>query len=105
MLLSIRHRGLQEGPPKLAIGDGALGFWKALDEVFPQTKRQRCWVHKTANILDKMPQSVQPKAKALIHDMYMADTEEKAQNAYKHFISVYEAKYPKATECLKEGSG
>ena len=101
MLLSIRHRGLQEAT-KLAIGDGALGFWKALDEVFPQTKRQRCWVHKTANILDKMPKSVQPKAKALIHDMYMADTEEKAQNAYKHFISVYEAKYPKATECLKK---
>ena len=104
MLLSIRHRGLQEAP-KLAIGDGALGFWKALDEVFPQTKRQRCWVHKTANILDKMPKSVQPKAKALIHDMYMADTEEKAQNAYQHFISVYGAKYPKATECLKKGSG
>ena len=101
MLLSIRHRGLQEAP-KLAIGDGALGFWKALDEVFPQTKRQRCWVHKTANILDKMPKSVQPKAKALIHDMYMADTEEKAQNAYQHFISVYGAKYPKATECLRK---
>ena len=99
ILLSVRDRGLQEAP-KLAIGDGALGFWKALDEVFPQTKRQRCWVHKSANILDKMPKSVQPKAKGLIHDMYMADTEENAKKAYKHFVSVYGDKYPKATECL-----
>lgn len=99
MLLSLRKRGLQEAP-KLAIGDGALGFWKALDEVFPTTKRQRCWVHKTANILDKMPKAVQPKAKSLIHEMYMAETEEDALKAYDHFISVYGSKYPRATECL-----
>jgi len=99
MLLSLNERGLQEAP-KLAIGDGALGFWKALDKVFPSTKRQRCWVHKTANILDKMPKSIQPKAKSLIHEMYMAETEENALKAYSHFVSTYGAKYPKATECL-----
>lgn len=99
ILLSLRARGLEEAP-KLAIGDGALGFWKALDEVFPHTKRQRCWVHKTANILDKMPKKLQPKAKSLIHEMYMSDTEENALKAYDHFISVYGKKYPKATNCL-----
>ncbi len=99
ILLSLKKRGLKEAP-SLAIGDGALGFWKALDEVFPQTKRQRCWVHKTANILDKMPKAVQPKAKALIHEMYMADTEENALKAYDHFISVYVDKYPRAADCL-----
>lgn len=101
MLLSLRNRGLQEAP-KLAVGDGAPGFWKTLDEVFPQTKRQRCWVHKTANILDKISRSVQPKAKSLIHEMYMADTEENARKAYDRFISVYESKYPKATDCLRK---
>lgn len=99
MLLGLKKQGLKKAP-KLAIGDGALGFWKALDEVFPETKRQRCWVHKTANILDKMPKSIQSKAKSMIHEMYMAETEENALTAYKHFISSYEAKYPKAVECL-----
>ena len=99
ILLDLRSRGLQTAP-KLAIGDGALGFWSALDEVFPETKRQRCWVHKTSNILDKMPKSVQGKAKSLIHDMYMADTKENALKAYKHFVDVYEAKYPKAVNTL-----
>ncbi len=99
MLLDLSSRGLQIAP-KLAIGDGALGFWSALDEVFPETKRQRCWVHKTANILDKMPKSVQGKAKSLIHDMYMADTKENALKSYKHFVDVYEAKYPKAVNTL-----
>lgn len=99
MLLSLRKRGLQDAP-KLAIGDGALGFWKALDEVFPTTKRQHCWVHKTANILDKMPKAIQPKAKSLIHEMYMAETEEDALKAYDHFLSVYGSKYSRATECL-----
>ena len=101
MLLALKQRGLQE-TPKLAIGEGALGFWKALDEVFPTTKRQRCRVHKTANILDKMPKGIQPKAKSLIHEMYMAETEEKALKAYDHFISVYADKYPKATGCLSK---
>jgi len=77
-----------------------LGFWSALPEVFPKTKEQRCWVHKTANMLDKMPKSVQPKAKSLIHDIYQADTKEDAMKAYQHFIGVYSDKYPKAVECL-----
>ena len=99
MLLQFTERGLRHAP-KLAIGDGALGFWKALDEVYPETKRQRCWVHKTANILDKMPKSVQSKAKSNIHEMYMAETEEVALKAYDHFVSVYQDKYPKAVDCL-----
>lgn len=98
MLESLKNRGL--ATPKLAIGDGALGFWKALSKVFPTTKRQRCWVHKTANILDKIPKKVQPKAKSLIHEIYMAETEDDARDAYKHFVSTYESKYPKAVSCL-----
>ena len=99
ILLDLKRRGLKISP-KLAIGDGALGFWAAVDEVFPETKRQRCWVHKTANILDKLPKSVQPRAKSLIHELYMAPTKEMAIKAYEHFIEVYEAKYPKAVKTL-----
>ncbi|MCK5200840.1 MAG: IS256 family transposase [Spirochaetales bacterium] len=99
ILLDLKKRGLTISP-KLAIGDGALAFWAALDEVFPETKRQRCWVHKTANILDKLPKSVQPKAKSLIHEIYMAPTKEDAVEAYNHFVKVYEAKYPKAVNTL-----
>ena len=101
ILLDLKQKGLKIGP-KLAIGDGALGFWAALGEEFPETKWQRCWVHKTANILDKMPKAIQSKAKSMIHDMYMADTEENAWKAYKHFLDAYEDKYPKAVECLKK---
>lgn len=99
VLLDLKRRGLNISP-KLAIGDGALGFWAAVDEVFPKTKRQRCWVHKTANILDKLPKSVQPRAKSLIHEIYMAPTKEDAIKAYEYFIEVYEAKYPKAVNTL-----
>jgi len=99
ILLDLKKRGLRVDP-KLAIGDGALGFWSALDEVFPTTKRQRCWVHKTANILDKLPKSMQSKSKSMIHDMYMAETKEAALKAYDHFIESFQAKYPKAIECL-----
>jgi len=98
-LLDLKRRGLSKAP-KLAIGDGALGFWSALNEVFPQTRRQRCWVHKTANILDKMPKGIQAKVKSMIHEMYMTETKEKALNAYDHFIETFAAKYPKAVECL-----
>jgi len=101
ILLDLKQRGLKKGP-KLAIGDGALGFWAAIGEEFPETKWQRCWVHKTANILDKMPKAIQSKAKSMIHDMYMADTEENAWKAYNHFLDAYENKYPKAVECLKK---
>jgi putative transposase len=99
LLLDLKRRGLSS-PPKLAVGDGALGFWKALTEVFGSTRRQRCWVHKTANILDKMPKSIQPKAKSMIHDMYLAATKEDAGSAYDHFVNVFSDKYPKAVECL-----
>lgn len=88
--------------PKLAIADGALGFWKALPQVFPTTKRQRCWVHKTANVLDKLPKKVQPRAKTLLHDIYMAETKAAAKTAFKHFCESYEAKYPRATACLEK---
>jgi transposase-like protein len=99
VLLNLKQRGLTEGP-KLAVGDGSLGFWAALPEVYPETKAQRCWVHKTANVLDKMPASVQPKAKEKIHDMYMAPTKEQALVAYNSFLTLYGTKFPKACECL-----
>ncbi len=100
MLLDLKRRGLKEGP-KLAIGDGALGFWAALREEYPKCRQQRCWVHKTANILDKMPKSVQGKAKSMLHEMWQASTKEKALAAYEHFLSSWGEKYPKATECLR----
>jgi len=99
VLLDLKQRGLTIAP-KLAVGDGALGFWKAMSEVFPETKRQRCWVHKTANILDKLPKKVQPLAKTLIHEMYMSPTKESAMESYKKFAELFDAKYPKAVECL-----
>lgn len=101
ILLSLRDRGMTDAP-KLAIGDGALGFWSAISEVFPETKHQRCWVHKTANILDKLPKSKQPDAKRMIHAIYMADTHAEAVKAYDRFIDVFEAKYPKACQCLQK---
>lgn len=81
LLRDLKERGLTDGP-KLAIGDGALGFWAALDDVFPKAKQQRCWVHKTANILDKMPKCVQERAKNAIHNIYLSDTKENAEMAY-----------------------
>jgi len=101
LLRDLKRRGLSK-PPALAVGDGALGFWKALEEVFPKTRRQRCWVHKTANILDKLPKSVQPHAKAMIHEMYMAPTKEAALEAYGAFLANYRAKYPRACDCLQK---
>ena len=101
LLGDLKRRGLAKAP-ELAIGDGALGFWSALEEEFGQTKQQRCWVHKTANILDKMSKSVQPSAKALIHEMYMAPTKRAALKAYDSFLEIYEARFPKACECLEK---
>lgn len=101
LLLELKDRGMTTDP-KLAIADGALGFWKALPQVFPTTKAQRCWVHKTANILDKMPKRVQPRAKTLIHDIYMAETEREANRAFDHFIEAYNDKFPKAVEILRK---
>jgi transposase-like protein len=99
LLLDVKARGLIIDP-KLAIGDGALGFWKAIKKVYPKTRQQRCWVHKTANVLDKMPKRLQPEAKAKLHDIWMADTREHANQAFDLFLKTYEAKYPKAVECL-----
>jgi putative transposase len=101
VLKDLKMRGLQESP-RLAIGDGALGFWAALEEEFPTCKEQRCWVHKTANVLDKMAKSVQAHAKRLIHEMYMSPTKAKGLQAFESFISLYRAKYPKACDCLKK---
>ena len=86
--------------PKLAIGDGSLGFWAAMEEEFGATRQQRCWVHKTANILDKMPRGTQPDAKQLIHEMYMAPTLKAAECAYHAFVTRFSVKYPKAVGCL-----
>lgn len=101
LLLDLKQRGLTIDP-KLAIGDGALGFWAALREVYSQTREQRCWVHKTANVLNKMPKSVQPKAKADIHEIWQAETREMGNKAFDHFLEKYGAKYPDACECLKK---
>ena len=100
LLLDLKSRGMSEDP-KLAIADGALGFWKALPQVFPTTRMQRCWVHKTANVLDKLPKAVQPRAKTLLHDIYLADTEAAAVRAFNHFCESYRDKYPRAVECLE----
>jgi putative transposase len=99
LLLDAKARGLITAP-KLAIGDGALGFWKALPQIYATTKWQRCWVHKTANVLDKMPKSVQPKAKEMLHEIFQAPTRAAANKAFDQFVRTFEAKYPKATECL-----
>jgi len=99
LLLDVKDRGVEEAP-KLATGDGAMGFWKALRQVYPSTRHQRCWVHKTANVLDKMPKSRQPSAKAMLHEIWMSATKEDATKAFDRFIATYQAKYPKAVECL-----
>ena len=99
LLLSLRDRGMQA--PKLAVGDGALGFWKALDQVFPMTKAQRCWVHKTANILNKLPKSVQKQAKAALAEIYAAPSKAIAELAYRRFCETFAAKYHRAVDCLK----
>jgi transposase-like protein len=98
VLIGLKARGLVA--PTVAIGDGALGFWSALDEVFPSTRAQRCWVHKTANVLNYLPRSVQPKAKAGLQAIWMAESRVQASKALEAFITTYGAKYPKATECL-----
>jgi transposase-like protein len=101
LLTSLKARGLSTAP-KIAVGDGALGFWAALRKVFPKTREQRCWVHKTANILNKLPKSVQSKAKSDLHDIWMAETREDAGKAFDLFVEKYEAKYSKAVRCLKK---
>jgi len=99
LLLDCKSRGLTVDP-KLATGDGALGFWKAVRQVYPATREQRCTVHKTANVLDKLPKRLQPAAKSKLHDIWQADTKENAQKAFDLFLETYEAKYPRVAECL-----
>jgi putative transposase len=99
LLLGVKHRGLGVDP-KLAVGDGALGFWSAVREVWPKIDEQRCWVHKTANVLNEMPKGTQPKAKAMLHDIWMADTRDAAQKAFDQFLETFQAKHPKACACL-----
>lgn len=99
LLLDVKARGLVIDP-KLATGDGALGFWKALGQVYPTTREQRCWVHKTANVLDKLPKRLQPEAKEKLHQIWMAETRADAEQAFHLFLETYHAKYPKATDCL-----
>ncbi len=99
LLLSCKQRGMKIDP-KLATADGALGFWKALPQVWPTTRPQRCWVHKTANVLDKMAKKVQPKAKEMLHEIWMAPTRADAEKAFDNFIAMFEPKYPNAVACL-----
>jgi transposase-like protein len=99
LLLDLKNRGLQEGP-KLAIGDGALGFWKALAQTYGQARWQRCWFHKSGNVLNLLPKSLQAQAKAKLHKIWMAPEKEEAQRHLDEFVGVYGAKYPKAADCL-----
>jgi len=101
LLRRLKRRGLKTGP-KLAVGDGALGFWAAVREEYLDTKEQRCWVHKTSNVLDKMPKSLQSKAKSMLHDIYLAPTKKDADNAFDIFIEEFDLKYPKAVDCLRK---
>jgi transposase-like protein len=100
VLLSLKSRGMNA--PKLAIGDGAMGFWAAMDEVYPTARQQRCWQHKTMNVLNCLPKLSQPKAKAAIHDIWQAETKADAITAFDLFIKTYESKYPKAALCLQK---
>jgi putative transposase len=99
LLVDLQRRGLTLAP-KLATGDGALGFWAALRQVYPETRAQRCWVHKTANVLNKLPKSVQARAKADLHEIWMAETCAQANQAFDTFLAKYQAKYADACECL-----
>lgn len=99
LLMSIKSRGLKLAP-KIATGDGAMGFWAALSEQFPETKHQRCWFHKSGNILDKLPKSSRAKAKSMLHDIWMAESKSNAIDAMNLFKSMYGDKYPAAVECL-----
>ena len=101
LLEDLKRRGL-ELPPKLAVGDGGLGFWAALRKVYPTTREQRCWVHKTANVLDKLPKSMQGKAKRALHDIYLAASREAAVEAFDAFVALYDKKFPKAVSCLEK---
>jgi putative transposase len=99
LLLDLKRRGLAMGP-ELAVADGALGFWKAVEEVWPKTRGQRCWVHKSANVLNKLPKSQQSKAKRALQEIWMAETKNDALAAFDAFVESWGVKYDKAVECL-----
>ncbi len=101
VLRDLKHRGLGVAP-SLAVGDGALGFWGALSKEFPETRHQRCWVHKTANVLDKLPKSMQPKVKSALHDIYEAPSRAEAEQAFDNALTRFGDKYPKAMDCLRK---
>ena len=101
LLRDLKARGLSV-PPSIATGDGALGFWAAVREEWPNIDEQRCWKHKTANVLDKMPKSIQSRAKSMIHDIYLAETKVSANKAFDAFINEFEIKYKGAVDCLKK---
>ena len=100
-MVGLRSRGLTHNP-KLATGEGALGFWKALSKIYPETRHQRCWVHKTANILTALPKSVQPKVKAALHELWMAATREEAHKAHDRALVRFQSKYPGAMSRLRK---
>lgn len=100
VLLKLKSRGMNS--PEVATGDGAMGFWAAREEIYPKTRQQRCWMHKTGNVLNCLPTSVQPKAKQSLHDIWQADTQDNAEKAFDLFIKTYEPKYPKATLWLQK---
>jgi putative transposase len=101
LLLDLKRRGLTIGP-ELAVADGALGFWQAIEEVWPKTRGQRCWVHKTAIVLNKLPKSQQPKAKRALQEIWMAETRNDAEAAFDAFVRTYAVKYDKAVDCLSK---
>ena len=99
VLLDLKGRGMDTAP-EIATGDGALGFWKALRQVFPATREQRCWVHKTANVLNYLPKRHQPEAKRRLHEIWMAPTKVEADSAFETFLELYRPKHPKVADCL-----
>lgn len=100
VLLALKARGMNA--PKLAVGDGAMGFWAALDEVYGHTRQQRCWMHKTGNVLNYAPKPVQARMKQALHEIWQAETRQDAETAFAHFVAMYEPKYPKAAQCLQK---
>jgi len=100
VLLKLKARGMNA--PKLGIGDGAMGFWAALEEIYPDTRQQRCWMHKMGNVLNCVPKLIQPKVKSALHEIWQAETRNDAYKAFDLFIATYEAKYPKATLTLQK---
>jgi putative transposase len=99
LLVEVKRRGLTIAP-EIAVGDGALGFWKALDEIYPRTRHQRCWLHKTANVLNKVPRAVQATMKVALREIHGAETRSAAEAAIETFAEKYGTKYARAVECL-----